>query len=275
MSRQAGSFADFFPAAPSVIQQKQKKAALDRQQRKSRSSEPTRADDALTNGSTFSPHSSVPQSLMQYAATFPQNPSDQDDRDPLNGELGDMLNGVGSASSLNSVGSSIFSNPVHNENGQHRGTGLGSLTLTPLTTHESSPPEKMSSPDKCLVNSIKPHLNGGGFRNSNESVTATAIEQPGIAAVPSNNPIQARPGPGQAKGQRASYDPELDFHTTSKERRKGKPKYKKFGEEVRERTGVWCDSTKTTWLTCDVRRSTASHQTHDWPFLATRLVIWL
>jgi len=239
MSRSAGSFADFFPAAPSVIQQRQKKAALDRQHGKSRTSEPTRVEDTRTDGPALPDHPASTHTNAHNAAEFTNGTSDHEGKYHLTGEAGDMLNGVGSASSLNSVVSSVFSNPTHAENGHHNGVGLGSLALTPLTNHESSPPEKISSPRKNGINHAQPQALGarpGSLAQQNVTAGPQWIKTESDLPLQSTR-IQTRPGHGHAKGVKAVYDPELDTKISSKEKRKLKPRYKKFGEEV---CWKWC-----------------------------------
>jgi len=239
MSRSAGSFADFFPAAPSVIQQRQKKAALDRQQGKPRSSEPTRAEDTLAQGPVSSSYTASTHTNPQQVADFPNGTSDHEDKYHLNGEGGDMLNGVGSASSLNSVVSSVFSNPTHAENGHLHGPGVGCLALTPLTNHESSPPEKMPSPRKNGVHPAKTQASDvrpGSFTQHNAAASPQWTKTEPNLPPPSTR-VQVRPGHGQAKGSKATYDPNVDDNLTPDEKRRSRPKYKKFGEEV---CWKWC-----------------------------------
>jgi len=235
MSRSAGSFADFFPAAPSVIQQKQKKAALGHQQRKPRSSESSRAEDNHVNGSSRSPHPTATQpSLARLAASLTDHAADDEDKSQLNGELRDMLDGVGSASSLNSVVSSVFSNSAPTENAMHHTTGIGSLALTPLTIVESSPPEKAPSPQKDAIKPTKSLTNGGASSGRQESDNAAAISHTNAAIERTrfHKRLLPRPGTGKVKGVRTVYDPELDHKLATKDKKTVKPRYKQFGEEV-------------------------------------------
>lgn len=50
--------------------------------------------------------------------------------------------------------------------------------------------------------------------------------------TPPENDSHARPPQGHVKGFRCLFDPELDETIPTKERKKLKPRYKNFGEEV-------------------------------------------
>ncbi len=236
MSRaSAGSFADFFPTAPSVLQQKQKKAALDRRRRKSPSpplpnctapnvsnSHPLLVHDGRREG--YETSANEPDILM----------TDQDDRYSTNGDPGDLLNGVGSASSLTSTVDSVFSHNSHSNPVIKTGSGAGFSSMTPLTNHESSPPERSYSPRfEKLTTDIK-HVSTSGFNYHVEAIQlprSTSVSITPIATPPQKS-VRARPGPGELKGFKALYDPELDQKLAAKDKKKVKVRYKKIGEEV-------------------------------------------
>lgn len=138
-------------------------------------------------------------------------------------EPGDMLNGVGSASSLTSHTSSSFSG--HSESARHMSKTPASA-LTPLTQPDSSP-AKAQTPSLALKME-KPHTNGSRPHTFGPNTAhATPVPSP-----PHDRP-QARPPPGETKGYRAVWDPELDSKLGKEEKRKMKPKIRPFGAEVR------------------------------------------
>ena len=145
-------------------------------------------------------------------------------RDPRYGGLrnGDSLNGGRSVGSRTSIGS------PHSTHAN----GKGSLwASTPLTSSGSSPPKVLSplpseARSKQQPNGLPHHL------------SSTSLSRPPSAdATPLPSPPRdrkaARPPPGQAKGYRAVWDPELDSKLGKEEKRKMKPKLKHFGQEVR------------------------------------------
>ncbi len=230
------SFAKFFPTAPSVLQQKSKKAAKDRQRAKSKPLEPP-----LTTSPPVeviaqpSPRDEPPVEVGTVngdtvGGVVPEHgPIAQDDNDSVSG---DLLNGVGSASSHTSTVSSIFSATCHPPASSNRDGRPKSHTMTPLTNTDSSPPEKtLSPPPKPTPSNTRPEACSKSLEPFQDSAKETPeIKLPRPASPPAR--LQARPLGRVIKGRKLIYDPELDKKLSSREKRKREPIYKDFGEEV-------------------------------------------
>jgi histone-lysine N-methyltransferase SETD1 len=143
-----------------------------------------------------------------------------------NSDAGDLLRGVGSASSLNSTASSVFS---HNSQAlNHNRKASLANGLTPLTSHTESSPPKGNSPSytKTAPNTV-----------STDGANATS-HMPATDITPDpTQPPQARPHmlppPGTAKGYKVVWDPELDSKLSREERKRAQPRRREFGTEVR------------------------------------------
>lgn len=238
MSRAAGrSFAQFFPQAPAVVQEK-KRLARERQRSTAASEDvpslqPGASSDALRHASD-SPN-------QQLNSTQPKvnGSSGQDEKASPRDEAGDLLNGVGSASSRTSAHSSVFSHNGTTGTQTHNGTGASATDLTPATTHGSSPPENESSPHHEKPTLSPHHVSGSGLEYSPISPNSHLHTR---AATPSFQPSpttpqnastarpSARPAPSEVKGRKCVFDPELvDKRDT---RRKMPPQYREFGQDV-------------------------------------------
>src|SRR5947209_224266 len=138
MSRPAGKFADFFPTAPSVLQQR-KSSKTAQHRSKSRADvkeEPPGnvSSKSYTGGSAGQENGLNAQGLAKNAdASKKQIATDEMDLLP-----GDLLNGAGSASST-STASSVFSS-THPLNTTTMSHGNSLHALTPLTNSDFSPP---------------------------------------------------------------------------------------------------------------------------------------
>ncbi|KAF2149817.1 histone H3-K4 methyltransferase Set1 [Myriangium duriaei CBS 260.36] len=146
-----------------------------------------------------------------------------------NGDPGDLLNGVGSASSLGSSATSVFSSSLP-PNGINGKSVL--WNSTPLTSSESSPPKIFSplptgTPGKSRLNGVT-HPDLAPISSRPQSTNATPLPSP------PRDRKSARPPPGEIKGYRAVWDPELDGKLGKEEKRKMKPKLKQFGSETYE-----------------------------------------
>jgi histone-lysine N-methyltransferase SETD1 len=129
-------------------------------------------------------------------------------------EHGDMLGGIGSASSLGSTASSVFSQ-------SRKSLSNG---LTPLTNHTDSSPQKGNSPLHSHVTAGMAAANGTELRTP----VSESNEQPAHKTRP-----QMLPPPGKIKGYRAVWDPELDVKLSKEERKRATQRKKEFGLEVR------------------------------------------
>ena len=246
MSRSSKGFADFFPTAPSVLQQKRSKASQDRRAHRSSSpgnskySHSVHAPATLANGGLGG---SVPAAgLANGEVTKMSRSLTREDSECVNG---DIVHEVGSASST-STASSIFSagqkeaNMVHS-NGPHKST-----SLTPLTNIDSSPRANgmKSSPKRSLQDQ---HLLSTTVLKSPPSPQLSDANRLGSSpSLHLRRPL-ARPGKGEPKGFKAVYDPDLDKTSRAKEKKSRLPvHYQPFGEEVssppvpRQRSFISC-----------------------------------
>lgn len=229
MSRaSAAGFADFFPAAPRAAKNK----AKERQRAKSK---------------VLDSPSVTPVSAQQDANIFlrPRDESRQSDRgvDGINGAVsetalpalddndspqGDLLNGVGSASSHTSTISSVFSAPPATST---FGGPSNLNILTPLTTDDSSPPGKAMSPHPSIANSatVLSRDQNNDRSPSKAHVAAPKSQTPEQVSIATR--IHVRDPNRGVKGEKCTYDPWLDPKlVTEKEKKKGgKPIYKAFG----------------------------------------------
>ncbi|KAK5123930.1 hypothetical protein LTR85_002127 [Meristemomyces frigidus] len=135
-------------------------------------------------------------------------------------DSGDTLRGVGSASSLASTASSVFSSNSH-AFAQNRKNGL-----TPLTSHSDSSPPKPSSPPSSKAAANMASTNGD-FATPHLPASDTTPEPP---AAPRERP-QMLPPPGKVKGYRVVWDPELDGKLSKEERKRATPRKREFGTE--------------------------------------------
>jgi histone-lysine N-methyltransferase SETD1 len=99
-------------------------------------------------------------------------------------------------------------------------------TLTPLTTNESSPPDKPLSP-------LSRKRSFDQMRGSRSPSRRRADSPASLPGSPSEPVRRARPGPGEVKGYKIAFDPETAPGLDAKDRRKYKAKYNSFGDKVR------------------------------------------
>ena len=228
MSRSSKGYADFFPTAPSVLQQKRFKAAQLRRRPKSPPISESKPS-STSSLSTAQPEKPAPPNCGDYGRLGTENTlTTQDESECV---PGDLLNGVGSASSTSTT-SSIFSTSHGAVYRPHTNDVQKSTSLTPLTTADSSPPPNLlGSPN----NSRLPNGPSQGTK-SNRSPSRHKDMEASVAST-SKFPrplkrLQARPGAGEAKGLKVVYDPDLDKKLSSKERKSRQPQYEPFGQEV-------------------------------------------
>lgn len=128
-----------------------------------------------------------------------------------------MSGAVGSASSASTT-SSIFSHPSHGTMSSAHGHSLYSQNQTPPTVHDSSPANHGQSPKSQVFPSSRHERDGQSVPAAHTPNNASALGKANGSAGPRPS---ARPGPGEIKGQKIAYDPELD------------PKHKKLPREQR------------------------------------------
>ena len=232
MSRSSKGFADFFPTAPSVLQQKRFKASQTRKRPRSQSGQDTTLlhTSSAAHPSSTGNHETPSQINHAFSTPFQQEQPLHvaEENDTVHG---DLLNGVGSASST-STSSSIFSTN-HNAQGVALGTGNhGSASQTPLTNVESSPPHNNLTPSgtKHVYGQSTVAKGAQRIGNNAENLKVNGATTPAHTLVLAQP--QARPARGEVKGVKTVYDPELDAKLPSKEKRARKLLEVTFGTEV-------------------------------------------
>ena len=237
MSRSSKGFADFFPTAPAVLQQKRSKASLDR--RSHRSSTAAHSDASHGLCVPRAPSNSEPADIAVVDKStdgelkMMHQSFSQEESDLLNG---DVAHEAGSASST-STASSIFSNVQKESNSLCHNGPHNSTNLTPLTNIDSSPRAgHLRSPKK-------PHHSQ--YKMSSDfarSPIISPLEEPSVpydlddGGKLSSGRRRARPGLGEEKGFKIIYDPDLDKALkalSGKEKRSRRAQYQPFGQEVR------------------------------------------
>ena len=231
MSRSSKGFADFFPTAPSVLQQKRSRAAQNRRRPKPESvSDPTltyvpKAPRAPSDGG--SEGDTINGVHIDEARIDPTSAA-REDNDCVHG---DLLNEVASASST-STSSSVFSTGQRALGMAHANDHHNSTSLTPLTNLDSSPPAG-SLPSPKRKRNHETVVSVGTSRRSPVHESLQTAFQPRIYDyTPLQKRDQARPGAGEIKGAKIKYDPDRDKSLTSKERKARVAEYTNFGKEV-------------------------------------------
>jgi [histone H3]-lysine4 N-trimethyltransferase SETD1 len=226
MSRPSGNkFADFFPTAPSVLQQrKASKTVLQKTRSEAREepSEDAPSEKVSARSSASGEESHVLRQTPQTENTKPECVSmNQDESEPF---TGDLLNGVGSASST-STASSVFSSANLNS-AMALSNGIHLHAMTPLTNADSSPPPKMISP-----------TNEPDVRVGNATMTADSTSA-GPTLSPQRTPPAARKRARErgyvVKGSKVVYDPDLDKKVNAKDRKKMKAQFTDFGTRAED-----------------------------------------
>ncbi|KAI9700580.1 MAG: histone methyltransferase set1 [Bogoriella megaspora] len=232
MSRAStGSFAAFFPNAPSVLEKKRKRSSPSVAEESSKSSaseyypKSIKASRTSLTGGTLEARSPTTKGHTQAS-------NNRDDDEIRSSESGDLLNGVGSASSLASTVSSIFSTPHNPHPTQQQNTSSSGNVLTPLTNTEFSPPQKLGSPNNLKPSNDTTHMEqssppGVLAAEQNQHVSGTMTP----AYTPPETRPSVRPGPGEIKGFKITFDPELERNLSRQERKTMKCRYKTFGDK--------------------------------------------
>ncbi len=234
MSRSSKGFADFFPTAPSVLQQKRSKASQDRRRHQSPSvgrscsssalaAPPAPLDgegegDTLANGTPNGHLNNIPNSMTHEETDISNS---------------DIAHEVGSTSSTSTT-SSIFSAVNRDANMAHHDGTHKSTSLTPLTNTDSSPRANgNNSPPKRRI--YDEHLSVGNSALSppQDQLEGASVYR-GLDSARTQLPpaLSARPGKGEVKGFKAVYDPDLDKTLKGKEKRSRQVQFSPFGEEV-------------------------------------------
>ncbi|KDE83534.1 histone H3 methyltransferase complex [Aspergillus oryzae 100-8] len=199
MSRSSAGFADFFPTAPSVLQQKRFKVTRERPRPKAQ------IDSEHSDESSACPtESRAILNLSNGGASLDSgqiSSTDLKKTSPESSVEGSASSTAGDRSALS------LSVAQHGANSHEARLD----TLTPLTNAESSPPQKANSPRNKIAEGI---------------VANTTIDtKSGI------NPLHTPPTPqsqgrrtGSIRGYKLVYDPDTEKRSSSKEKRR-KPRY--------------------------------------------------
>ncbi|KAF7181724.1 hypothetical protein CNMCM7691_001021 [Aspergillus felis] len=210
MSRTSAGFADFFPTAPSVLQQKRVRAPRDRSRSKDRPEDQLHVQDG--NGQ-------LPCSSGKSAANISTNGSSPD---VSVSETGTGLEKPGcklvgeTNTDITGTDTSILSASL----AQCRATQVNEArfdNLTPVTNAESSPPRKLSPHQSKSVEVAEYESNK--FATDELKLAATPLHTP-------PTPRSQTSRSGVIKGCKLIYDPDLEKRSSKEKRRK--PQYVDF-----------------------------------------------
>ncbi|QSZ29813.1 hypothetical protein DSL72_004331 [Monilinia vaccinii-corymbosi] len=228
MSRASGaSFAQFFPSAPRAAKDKAKEREKSKAQQADSPSTLPVADTNI-HAKALTDNASITR-LSEDTAIPTANPFTLSTEDNESAQ-GDILNGVGSASSHSSTGSSLFSANNQLSNSMHTCGGPRNINdLTPLTNIDSSP-NGVASPcnakaDAPVTAPARPAL------DVTKPEHVVAISNSATAEhTPTEPRVLARDPTRGVKGKKCTYDPFHDpqVHST-KEKLNRRPHYKEFG----------------------------------------------
>lgn len=194
MSRSSKGFADFFPTAPSVLQQKKSRSTQERSHHES-------SNHSSSSNSRREQTSNSHHGTIRRSPDFSSRSSKHEEK-----SLSEVRNGVGSTSSV-STASTIFDTRK-----------VRSSEHTPLSHVDSASPAHGKSPSQ--------------HKQENVSNPRTAREIKTETREQIFQSRQARPGRGQVKGVKTKYDPEMDRTISSKEKRQRKPVYEDILSDV-------------------------------------------
>lgn len=174
----------------------------------------------LTNGAG-TPTDGRAQAAVNASSAAKQYRSPESDE----AEHGDALRGIGSASSLTSTASSVFSNTQAFAQNRKASIANG---FTPLTSHTESSSPKGNSPR--MQKSFSDMATSNGAYPASHAPASDTLPEP---SQPRRDRPQMLPPAGTAKGYRVVWDPELDGKLSREERKRATPRRKEFGTEVR------------------------------------------
>lgn len=241
------SFAGFFPHAPNVLKGKKRKV---RDKEKSPVAPLNLSRNHEHPPSPASPKGASPPVATQDVRTSATDTNalpEQEDKASQSGDAGDLLNGVGSASSRTSTHSSVFSQPSTAAMPTQNGAGGPAVELTPATTHDSSPPDQDVSPHHEKDDYLGRRINSSGLEYSPISPRSTRAATPMFRPSPtspqphSSDLPAPRPGPGEVKGRKVFFDPELLDRKDP--RRKNVLTERNFGQDVSLSLSLWPTNT--------------------------------
>jgi [histone H3]-lysine4 N-trimethyltransferase SETD1 len=227
MSRpSAAGFADFFPAAPRAAKNK----AKERQRAKSKaldspSLRPVTSDQEPNFALRSRDESGLAHRLADGVNGVVRDGAvtATDDNESLQG---DLLNGVGSASSHTSTISSTFSAPPM---AAIFGGSSNLNSLTPLTIADSSPPQLATSPQHSKTVTTVPITHDQLTDGHIPQHLVTQARPDSVSQILPAPRIYARDPNQSVKGEKCTYDPQLDPKLSSSDKKRAKPTYKVFG----------------------------------------------
>ncbi|KAI8633105.1 hypothetical protein F5Y19DRAFT_416547 [Xylariaceae sp. FL1651] len=213
MAPSAG-YREFFPNAPRAARDK----ANERE--RERSSKLVDTPDARSRTATPSHRDAAKHDSSASDAARPPN---QDTG--IEYPQGDMLDGVGSASSHASTTSSVFSatNPTAAVNVAAHASNNNNIT--PLTAAGSPTYLNTAQPSK------EPAASAFTYAGKAESTSLAAVMKPSTSPPSVAKRLPARDPSRTTQGMRCIHDPSTDKSLSSVERKSMKPKYKTFGSE--------------------------------------------
>jgi len=228
MSRASGaSFAQFFPAAPKAAKERAKERVKSKSQSIESPVSRAAADiQVVYNNTSRTDDAGLARPTDGHTSCADAAPALAEDNESL---PGDILNGVGSASSHSSTVSSVFSAPAQPSTILNSGTAQNVSSLTPLTNIDSSP-NPGASPGG--YKSSAQATNASGFATINSLLSQENVAQsqpPNPDPNPTDPRIPARDPTRSVKGDKCVYDPLTDRKLSSNERKKAKAKYVEFG----------------------------------------------
>lgn len=219
---QSGGGLDAISRSASPGSLKRKRETPDFSQSRSAAGSVT-AKSALVNGATAS-STLQPHNMASTNGARPKQYTSPDS-DEMQTDNGDMLRGMGSASSLASAASSVFTQNSHAFAQNRKGSAANGLT--PLTNVTESSPPKGNSPLHSKPASAMESIDGVVASSHVPASDGQDTDQ-----QPPQRP-QMLPPPGTAKGYRAVWDPELDGKLSKEERKRAILRKREFGAEVR------------------------------------------
>ncbi|RDW74123.1 histone-lysine N-methyltransferase-2 [Coleophoma crateriformis] len=225
MSRASGaSFAQFFPSAPRAAKDK----AKEREKVKSQTLQSPSINPLADNLSKTLADSRAESGDSTARAGEPNTgaiesvPSIAEDNESMQG---DLLNGVGSASSHESAVSSVFSAPGH-QNAAAVGSGILS-SMTPLTNIDSSP-TRLASPSQQKLDGLATVCSESAFESTSSTLPSQATP---VQEKPIDPRVFIREPGKNVKGTICTYDPLLDKKLSSNDKKRAKAIYTEFGLE--------------------------------------------
>jgi histone-lysine N-methyltransferase SETD1 len=211
-------FAAYFPSAPRAAKDK----AKEREKVKSQKLDSPTIRAVVDGRSSFLNNrlENIPPSRSGGEKSILVTDTSAAQADDTESLQGDLLNGVGSASSHASSVSTVFSIPAPQTGISTNGGSRNMSSLTPLTNIESSP-NRMPSPQQQHKNDVP----ASDLSQINEqAVTANDVLHTQSAPADQSTPasrVFARDPNKSVKGEVCTYDPN--------DKKKAKPIYKEFG----------------------------------------------